>query len=135
MTLRGFQERKMLRKVIFSAPMVFVVWGIILWMLWNTIVLWDTKIKINNRNEDIETEIENSEESRKIVEQKMESLRSEYGIDLEARSKFNLTKSGEKVVVFADESNKNESLPKTKNPFTSFASLLADFFNFLKNEE
>src|SRR3989344_6904366 len=117
MTLRGFQERKMLRKVIFSAPMVFVVWGIILWMLWNTIVLWDTKIKINNRNEDIETEIENSEESRKIVEQKMESLRSEYGIDLEARSKFNLTKSGEKVVVFADESNKDEFPHQTNNPF------------------
>lgn len=135
MALRGFQERKMFRKVVFSAPVAVILWAAITWMLWNTFSLWGAKIKINQRNGEIEKEITKAEESRIVIERKSESLKSEYGIDLEARSKFNLTKPGEKVVIFADEQNKDLIYDKNKSLFGSIRNWLADFLNFSQHEK
>lgn len=134
MALQGFQERKMLRKVIFSVPVVLILWGVIFWMLWSAIVLWNAKNKVSKNNDEIKKEIANVEESRKTIEQKTESLKSEYGIDMEARSKFNLTKPGEKIVVFADEQNNGVVENKNKGLFSSIKNLLIDLFSFEKNE-
>ena len=120
----------MLRKVVFSVPVALILWGMVLWMLWSSVVLWGAKLKMDSKNDEITLEAENAEESRKAIEFKIESLRSEYGVDLEARRKFNLTKSGEKIVVFADESKKNKLVAGNKSFFASVASWLSDFFNF-----
>ena|SRR3989344_1782075 len=135
MALRGFQERKILRRVVFSVPVVLALWGIVIWVAWNTIALWEVKMKISQRNNGVAKELTNAKESREAIEQKTESLKSEYGIDLEARSKFNLTKPGEKVVVFADEQNKKNIDDKNKNLLGSIWSSLTDLLNFKNDEE
>ncbi len=135
MALRGFQERKMLRKVVFSAPTALILWGIIVWMLWSVVSLWGAKTKLIHRNNEVGEEIENAEESRKEIEGKIESIKSEYGIDLEARGKFNLTKPGEKVVIFADEQKNSQARGANKNLLGSIWGSILDLLNFKNNEK
>lgn len=132
MALRGFQERKMLRKAIFSVPAAIVLWAIIFWTLWHTVALWRAKIKISEKNAEMTQDIKNTKESRENLEQKIESLRSEYGIDLEARSKFNLTKPGEKVVIFGEDKKSTAKEGESENFFGSVINWATSLF---KNNE
>lgn len=135
MALRGFQEKKMARKVLFSVPVAIFLWVVVLWVAWKSVSLWSAKSELDRSLESLKAEIETAEESTKNIEKKMESLRSEYGIDLEARGKFNLTKPGEKVVIFAEEKENNKSSADNKNFFASIADWLTNIFSFQKNGE
>lgn len=103
MILREFQEKKILRQLIFSLPVLVLVIVFSLWMVYGTVSAMITLRELSQKNGEIEKKIEDIKRSKKALEEKMSLIETEYGIDLEARANFNLKKPGEKVILFVEE--------------------------------
>ncbi len=64
-----------------------------------------------------------TKETKSAIENRLRSLESSHGLDLEARGRFNLKKQGEEVVIFLDEENTNQKNTSVFNTL-KFASIL-----------
>lgn len=107
MGISSFQEKKKIRKIFFSTPIIVIFLILICWMLfraWGVASVW---VEISKKNEKLIQKIEEIKNTRISLEDRIKSLESEYGIDLEARARFNLRKPGEEVAIFLEEETKN----------------------------
>ena len=101
--MREFQEKKTARKVIFSWPVLVVITALSLWMVYGTISAMFTLQEIYKKNRDLEKKTADVTKSKAALEEKVENMKTEYGIDLEARKNFNLKKPEEEVILFIEE--------------------------------
>lgn len=103
MALREFQEKKTARKLIFSMPVLVIIIVLSLWMIYGTVSALVTLREISQKNHELARDIEEIKKTRKIIEEKMNIMDTQYGIDFEARKSFNLKKPGEEVILFIEE--------------------------------
>lgn len=103
MALREFQEKKTMRKMFFSTPVLIVTVILSLWMIYGTISAFLTLKDLSQKNKELSAKIEDIKKSRAELEQKLNLMNTEYGVDLEARKNFNLKKPEEEVILFVDE--------------------------------
>lgn len=90
--------------------MGLVFFGIAL-ALWGTINVLQTKSALNKEITRLKDEIAKTEKIRQDYESQMDEIKTSDGIDREARSRFNLKKSGEEVVLFVDDMKATNGLP------------------------
>lgn len=103
MSLREFQEKKMVRKFIFSMPVFVIVAVFSLWMVYGIVSAIITLREFSQKNKEIEKKLSEVQKSKNALEKKASLLETDYGIDLEAREKFNLKKPGEEIILFVEE--------------------------------
>lgn len=103
MALREFQEKKTARKLIFSWPVLITITALSLWMIYGTVSAIVMLRELSQKNREIEKKITEIQKSKKALEEKANLLRTEYGVDLEARKSFNLKKPGEEIILFVEE--------------------------------
>lgn len=103
MLIREFQEKKTVRKIIFSTPVLVLLAILSLWMAYGTVSALITLKNLSQKNKELSAKIEDVKEQRAELEEKTLLLNTEYGIDLEARKEFNLKKPEEEVILFVDE--------------------------------
>jgi cell division protein FtsB len=111
MGLIDFQERKRFNRIVFSIPVVLVLFGLTLWMLWGSMQAWSARHALIKKNEAIAVEIEELEMNTKKLEKRLAVLASPRGLDLEARERFNLKEPGEHAVMFVGEGATNNYVP------------------------
>ncbi len=119
MAFRDFQEKKRLHKLIYSWPVLFILAALIIWGLAGIVSLWRSRADIQNSLAEINSKITQTRETKEVMEKRLENLNSSFGLDLEARRRFNLKKQGENVVIFLDD---GESAPNKESIFNSFKS-------------
>lgn len=103
MSLREFQEKKMVRKFIFSMPVFVIITIFSLWMVYGIVSAIITLREFSQKNKEIEKKLSEVQKSKNAFEKKASLLETDYGIDLEAREKFNLKKPGEEIILFVEE--------------------------------
>jgi len=103
MVLREFQEKKIARRLIFSAPVLVVVLALSFWMIYGVVSAFVTLRELSGKNQKLSQDLEEIKKSRKVVEEKVNIMDTEYDIDFEARKNFNLKKPGEEVILFVEE--------------------------------
>lgn len=103
MLIREFQEKKTVRKIIFSTPVLVLLAILSLWMVYGTVSALITLKNLSQKNKELSAKIEDVKKQKAELEEKTLLLNTEYGIDLEARKEFNLKKPGEEVILFVDE--------------------------------
>lgn len=112
--MKNFQERKKLEQTIFSFPVMGIILFFVVLAILGTINVLRTKSSLDREITRLKDEIAKTDKSRQDYETQMSSLQTTEGIDREARSRFNLKKPGEEVVLFVDDAKKETPPPESE---------------------
>lgn len=127
MSVRDFQERRKIERVIFSWPILIILVTLFFIALWGIYTTWQTKRALDHEVAQLQAEIKKAEMTRQQYESKREELETPEGVDREARARFNLKKPGEEVVIFVDDA------PKVSQPKNRVVSIFSAVMGWFKN--
>lgn len=99
--MRRIEKRK-IRRIVYSWPVVLVLLGILVLFAMST---WDVFMKYQKSTANVtrlEEDYTTLVEREKKLQERIEYLQSEQGIEEEIRDKFNVAKEGEQVIVIVD---------------------------------
>ena len=123
--MRNFQQKRGLRDVIHSRPVLAVLGLIVLFFAWGVIGFMG-KTQITRENRKIaENKIAELEEKKEKLSLEIAKLRTESGIEENIREKFGLAKEGEGLIVVVEDKNMPESSITQKQGWFNF---FADWF-------
>ena len=125
--MREFQERRVLRKIIFSRFAFVFLMVVLGFMVYSTVKIYLRSREANFVNQMVEKEIEELRTKRAGLSAAIKRLESEGGQEEEIRSRFPVQKPGEKAIVIVEE-EKKENLPK-QSPSGFFPRI----WQFIKN--
>ena len=112
--MREYQERRKVRKIIYSK------WGFIFLFIVLIILVFSTsKIYVKSRNaalinEEISAALIELKNRELELESEVKRLQSESGIEREIRKRFNVGKPGEKVVIIVDKDEESNKIRQEK---------------------
>ncbi|HEY4497834.1 MAG TPA: septum formation initiator family protein [Candidatus Paceibacterota bacterium] len=109
MSVRDFQERKKIERILFSLPILALCTALVVLAAWGVVRIGYRKYIIDREVAALRDEIAALEAQRAEYEERFRDLATPEGLDREARGKFNLKKEGEEVVLFLE--NPSPSLP------------------------
>ncbi|MBL7045502.1 MAG: septum formation initiator family protein [Parcubacteria group bacterium] len=122
-----FHERRKLKQYAYSLPTVVVLLAIVAF-LGNSV--WSVYLKeqeTSERLEQRESYLKDISGRGEALEEEIDRLSSERGLEAELRSKFEVARSGEKVIVIVDAPEASIGKPAEKE---SFIKGLVDFVLF-----
>ncbi len=105
-----FQERKKLRKILYAKATLLVLLVALVFVARGTYQVYQKAHIARTEQKEVEKSFEELALHASELEQSVERLKGEQGIEWEIRQKFTVARPGEEVVVIVDESNK-----KSKN--------------------
>jgi cell division protein FtsB len=122
--MRNFQEKKKKKKVLHSKP-VLIIFGILLLLfIYNVLRLADKASDTKRNREIAEEKIKELEAQKLKLEENIEKLKTDEGIEENIRERFGLGKEGEGMIVIVEDENKDTvDSGENKN----------SFWNFIKN--
>ena len=132
--MREFQERRKLRKIIFSRFAFALLAIILVFLAYSTVKIYLRSRQAKDVNEMVKKEVEDLKNRKSELEATVKRLETEAGIEEEIRSKFPVQKQGENTVMIVEE-EKKENLPE-QSPSGFFLNLPRFFrgiWQFVKN--
>jgi len=107
-----FYQKRKLRSVINSRYFQGVILGLALWVGYSAYVRFDIAMEMLDRRQVASEQATALEIRKKALEEKVEYLSSERGLEAEMRRQFDVALPGEQVVVIVEgESDRNEVQP------------------------
>jgi cell division protein FtsB len=107
-----FYQKRKLRSVINSRYTQGVILGLALWVGYSAYVRFDIAMEMLDRRQLAEQEAAALETRKDTLEEKVEYLSSERGLEAEMRRQFDVALPGEQVVVIVeDQAKENEIQP------------------------
>ena len=102
MAFKDLQESREVERAVFSWPVIFVAGLLIIVALWGVFRALEKELALRGEIKILEKKIAYANAAKAVFQAKTEDLRTEAGLDREARGKFNLKKPGEEVVIFTE---------------------------------
>lgn len=127
MALNDFQERRENDKILFSYPLMLIISALVFVTVIGTLRIFGSYLALRKEIRTIQGEISALELDKIEYESRLSELKTETGLEKEARSRFNLKKPGEEVVVFTE----NESEARLGGVGGGLASLFGFFKQWL----
>ena len=97
-----FHEKRKIKRLLYSKPTLIILALLVIWLSFNVFGMYkkerDTRLRRIEQREVLD-ELEGREES---LREEIERLSTERGIEEEVRSKFEVGKEGEEVVIIVD---------------------------------
>jgi cell division protein FtsB len=126
-----FHEKRKIRRIVYSKisiGFIFIVTIVIgLSVYERYTVEREMAVKLDERNRELEV----LKTRAMLLESKVDHLKNERGIEEELRSRFDVVRDGEQVVIILDDQNENGEQKDTKNsPEPKSARSLFDFLKF-----
>jgi cell division protein FtsB len=127
-----FHEKRKIRRVIYSKVsigFVFIVALVIGVSVYERFVVErEMAVKLGERSEELET----LKTRAALLESKVDHLRNERGIEEELRSRFDVVREGEQVVIILDDQHANSKEKTANTDRVQKESASKSFFDFLK---
>lgn len=121
-----FYEKRKLKKILYSKPILAILVIIVIWF---SFAVWsmykkerDTQLKKIEQKEILE-ELKTREAS---LSKEIEKLNTKYGIEQEVRSKFEVGKEGEEMIIIVDSLEEKDL--NVKNTRKTFWQKVFDWF-------
>lgn len=130
MAFNDFQESQEIERAVFSWPVIFVALLLVLAALWGIFRALEKELALREEIKTLEKKIAEADSAKTAWEAKVEDLRTEAGLDREARGKFNLKKPGEEVVIFLDDASQAKPLGLTGDWLASLWSAVKGRLGF-----
>ncbi len=100
--MRELERRHRFKKRIYSIPSLILLAIILLLSLRGTWSIMNKKLESEQYVQNLERESQQLEERQKSLEEDINYLSTEEGIDEEIKERFNVSKAGERVVIIVD---------------------------------
>lgn len=115
--MKEYSQRRKLRQYIYSFPVILILLIILFFVAKGCFGIYQkysfSKNELNNSKADLVI----LEEKKSHIYKKVEKLETETGIEKEIRSKFNVAREGEKLVVIVDDAPEEEKVVEEKGFF------------------
>ena len=108
--MREFQERRKLRKIIFSRFAFALLAIILVFLTYSTVKIYLRSRQAQEINEMVKKEVEDLKNRKSELEASVNRLQTEAGAEEEIRSKFPVQKPDEKMVMIVEEQAKADNL-------------------------
>ena len=129
-----FYEKRKIRNLIYSKFSIGVVFLLALWLGTSVYERFTVEQEMVDRRVEKQTELETLKERAALLEAKVDHLKNDRGIEEELRSRFDVAKDGEKVVILLDNKDTTntdlEAMTQPPPPKSSTSSF--SFLKFLK---
>jgi cell division protein FtsB len=119
-----FQERKKLRKILYAKATLLVLLVVLIFVVRGTYQVYQKAHIARTEQKEVEKSFEELALHANELEQSVERLKSEQGIEGEIRQKFTVARPGEEVVVIVDESTKKSKNGESKENQSFWQKLL-----------
>ena len=103
MSMRDFQERKKIERIWFSWPVLAILIFLVVLTTSSVFKVWREYSQLSSENDALVKKLEETQKVRLDNEKRFEILGTDYGIDREARARFNMKKRGEELVFFVGD--------------------------------
>jgi cell division protein FtsB len=114
--MASFGKKKTLRDYFYSRPVIVVLGILFVFLLVSVYGRYTVAREMSHRREVTETEKQELLERKKILEEKVEYLGGERGLEEEIRTHFDVAKEGEKVIILMGEEKKEAPPPPPLPP-------------------
>lgn len=126
--MREFEQKKKLRKVLYSRTTIFILFLIVLFLAQATWKVYKKeKITRDNLNQ-VADEYKKLETRERAIKSSVDFLQTDKGVESEIRSKFRAVKPGEQVAIIINDEVKKEVSPP---PPETFWMKVKKFFDIL----
>ncbi len=129
MEFEEFQEKKKMDRIVFSLPVLIIIVFLAAVSLVGAIKLYRTESSLKNDLIKLNQKLSATKIETAQIQQKIESLKTPEGVEYEARSRFNLKKSGEEVAIFVNDDKNNENIVSPSVP-EAIWSVIKKFFGY-----
>lgn len=126
MVLKDFQENKEIGRAVFSWPAILVAALLVSAALWGIFRALEKGFVLRQEIKNLDGKIAEADSLKTTFQAKLEGLRTEAGLDREARGRFNLKKPGEEVAIFLDDASQSK-------PAGLFGDWLASLWSAVKS--
>jgi cell division protein FtsB len=125
-----FHEKRKIRRVMYSKPLIGFMVLLTLVMLRSVYERYTVEQEMEAKLEARAHELETLRSRAALLEGKVEHLKNERGIEEELRSRFDVVKEGEQVVIIVDDTEATEA--EGGDAATPEESVSESFFKKLK---
>jgi len=109
-----FHEKRKFKKLLYSRPTLIILGLLVIWLSFNVFSMYkkerDTRLRRIEQREILD-ELENREAS---LREEIERLNTERGIEEEVRSKFEVGREGEEVIIIVDSPDEVDTVKNSK---------------------
>lgn len=116
-----FHQKRKLRGIINSRITQGFILALAFWIGWSAYIRYDIAMEMVDRRVVAEQQATALEARKNELEEKVEYLSSERGIEAEMRRQFDVALPGEKVVVIVEEEEGSEVMPLSGSSTSSDA--------------
>ncbi len=126
--MREFEQKRKLRKVLYSRTMIFFLFIIVIFLAQATWKVYKKERLTRKNLNQVADEYKKLEHRESTIKSSVDYLQTDKGVESEIRSKFRAIKPGEQVaIIINDEVKKTNTVQKEK---TIWQKVL-DFFDIL----
>ena len=100
--MRELERRQKFKKRIYSFPSLIILVILLAFLIKGTWSIMNKKLESEQYVKNLKLESQQLEERQKNLEEDINYLKTEEGIDEEIKERFNVSKAGEKVVIIVD---------------------------------
>ncbi len=108
--MQEFQEKRKLRKIIFSKKVLVLLAFISAFLIFSTVKVYIKSRNAVSKNEETKKEVADLEQKKSELEKEIARLQSASGAEEEVRKKFNVQKPGENAIVIVEKNNENDKI-------------------------
>ena len=108
--MQEFQEKRKLRKIIFSRKVLVLLAFVLTFLIFSTAKVYIKSRNAVSKNEEIKKEVADLEQRKSDLQKEISRLQSESGAEEEVRKKFNVQKPGENALVIVEKNNENDKI-------------------------
>lgn len=125
--MNGFQQKRKLRKFLYSKGMLLALSVISVIFAQSTWKLWQRERETARETEALGNELAALVAKESTLSTRVAALKTERGVEEAIREKFKVAKQGEGVVVVVDPREKDDTMGET-NPFLAWWKGIKKFF-------
>lgn len=126
--MREFSQKRRMMKKIYSIPVLIFLLIILFFVLKGTWGIFKKSSFSEKQRIAVEAELIALQERKNSIEKKIQRLNTETGIEEEIRSKFDVAKEGERLIVIVDEEEKVLTDEKEGGAIDKFFTTIGSWF-------
>lgn len=126
--MREFSRKRKVRQVMFSVPVLILLFIILFFVAKGSWGVYKKYSLSKSELENSQSDLAALEEKKQTIENKIKKLQTETGIEKEIRSKFDVAKEGEKLIVIVEDKVAEEILVEEKGFFGNFFTTIGGWF-------
>lgn len=101
--MREFQQRRILRSWLYSKLSIFLLIVVLIFFIFSIIGIYRKSREATRKNGEVSKELNELKAKKDYIEEEVERLKTNAGVEEELRDKFQIAKPGERVIIIVDD--------------------------------